>query len=72
MHLGKRMTTGSIQILTNIYKTNNETKLVLKEELAEKNSVATHEGVLGQDDPENKKGLEEALGAGARILDVSD
>ena len=38
-------------------------------ELTEKNLVETHEGGLEQDDAENKNKLEEALGAGAKILD---
>ena len=63
-NLGKRTTSGSVQILTNIYETNNETKLVVKKELTEKNPVETHEGGLGQDDPENKQKVEEAYGTG--------
>ena len=38
-------------------------------ELTEKNLVETHEGGLEQDDGENKNKLEEALGAGAKVLD---
>ena len=49
--------------------TNKETKLVVKKELTKKNSVATHEGGLGQDDPENKQKVKEAYEAAAKILD---
>ena len=56
----------------NIYKTNNKTKLVVKKELTEKNSVETHEGGLGQDDPENKQKVKEAYGAASKILDWSN
>ena len=38
-------------------------------EMTEKNLVETHEGGLEQDDAENKNKLEEALGAGAKVLD---
>ena len=38
-------------------------------ELTEKNLVETHEGGLEQGDGENKNKLEEALGAGAKVLD---
>ena len=34
--------------------------------------MKTHEGGLGQDDPENKQKVEEAYGAGAKILDWSN
>ena len=56
----------------NIYKTNNETKLVVKKELTEKNSVETHEGGLGQDNPENIQKIKEAYGAAANISDWSN
>ena len=56
----------------NIYKTNIETKIVVKQELKEKNPVETHKGGLGQDDPENKQKVEEAYGAAAKILDSSN
>ena len=45
---------------------------VVKKELTEKNLVETHEGGLGQDDSENKQKVEEACGAGAKILDWSN
>ena len=57
---------------TIIYETNNETKLVLKNELTEINPVETHEGGLKQDDPENKSRNRGSIGAGAKILDWSD
>ena len=41
-------------------------------ELTEKNLVETHEGGLEQDDTETKNKIEEALGAGAKVLDWSD
>ena len=34
--------------------------------------MKTHEGGLGQDDPENKQKVEEAYGAAAKILDWSN
>ena len=37
-----------------------------------KNLVETHEGGLGQDDSENKQKVEEAYGAGAKFLDLSN
>ena len=40
--------------------------------MKEKNSVETHEGGLEQDNPENKKRVEEAYGAAAKILDWSN
>ena len=46
-----------------------ETKLVVKKELTEKNLVESHEGELGQDDPENKQKEEESYGAAAKIFD---
>ena len=55
-----------------IYKTNNKTKLVLKKELTEKNSVETHEGGLGQDDPESKQKVKVAYVAAAKMLDWSN
>ena len=43
---------------------------VVKKELTEKkNLVETHEGGLGQDGSENKQKVEEACGAGAKILE---
>ena len=45
---------------------------VVKKELTEKNLVETHEGGLGQDDSENKQKVEEAYGAGAKLLDWSN
>ena len=45
---------------------------VIKKELTEKNLVKTHEGGLGQDGSENKQKVEEACGAGAKILDWSN
>ena len=45
---------------------------VVKKKLTEKNLVETHEGGLGQDDSENKQKVEEACGAGAKILDWSN
>ena len=46
-----------------------ETKLVVKKELTEKNLVETHEGGIGQGDPENKQKVEESYGAAANIFD---
>ena len=46
-----------------------EKKLVVKKELTEKNLVETHEGGIGQDDPENKQKEEESYGAAAQIFD---
>ena len=46
-----------------------ETKLVVKKDLTEKNSVETLEGGIGQDDPENKQKEEESYGAAAKNLD---
>ena len=37
-----------------------------------KKSSETHEGGLGQDDSENKQKVEEACGAGAKILEWSN
>ena len=56
----------------NIYETDNETKLVVKKELTEKNWVETHEGGLRQDDPENKQKVEESYGAAAKKFDWSN
>ena len=42
---------------------------IITKELTVKNPVETHEGGLGQDDPENKQKVEEAYGAAAKILD---
>ena len=44
-----------------------EMKQVVKKELTEKIPVETHEGGLGQDDPENKQKVEEAYGAAAKF-----
>ena len=46
-----------------------ETKLVVKKELTEKNLLETHEGGIGQDDPENKQKEEESYGAAAKNFD---
>ena len=43
-----------------------EKKLVLKKELTEKNPVETHEGGIGQDDPENKQKVEKSYGAASK------
>ena len=43
-----------------------ETKLVVKKELTEKIPVETHEGGIGQDDPENKQKVEESYGAASK------
>ena len=67
--MGQRTPNNNMQYGLNIYKTNDKTKLAVKKELTEKNPVETHEGGLGQDDPENKQKVEEAYGAAAKILD---
>ena len=43
-----------------------ETKLVVKKELTKKIPVETHEGGIGQDDPENKQKVEESYGAASK------
>ncbi len=45
---------------------------VIKKELTEKNLVKKHEEGLGQYGSENKQKVEEACGAGAKILDWSN
>ena len=46
-----------------------EKKLVVKKELTEKNLFETHEGGIGQDDPENKQKEEKSYGAAAKNVD---
>ena len=45
-----------------------EKKHVVKKELTMKNLVKTHEGGIGQDDPENKQKEEESYGAAAKTF----
>ena len=45
-----------------------EKKLVVKKELTKKNLFETHEGGIGQDDPENKQKVEESYGAASKKI----